>query len=905
MWYCTYALTSASLLPTSFEGPVSAPNRPILNEIVQQLEEVYNNHYGSHINIDDSDDFLNDMFDIDKLLERISSLTREQINQKDSENQTLLHLAFVKSAEWYEKRLLVQNQDHILPKIVTALLERDIGVDAADDKGRTALHLACKSSLVNAPDVVKLLLCKGAKSSIDVLEAAAINPAMPTQLHEQLVERYEGAWLAQRWRRAPYIAKNASKEYEELYNDTKSFLYRLNKPKRNAEALTNDRVKRQAIIDGLNLKQEEVESFTNWVCQNTSFGWHGAYGNLLKLVDSVGAKSFDQMKDRLNARVEFNAEAVQGPFISLPLEVQKKIFIKLNLPDRLALRATSKSNQTQINQLFALQDDRIDKWGVNALSLAEEELSLTDNEGVFRNLNSVKKFFGPDFKKVVSLSLGALAPKEQIDTSSFPNLRYLSVKEMKMLSDVYVEESLASEIQGLHIRDCIDASYTHLEKFKNLETLILQDIDDDCKGLTVLRSLEELETLICHSSNSLANDMSFLEGLENLKELHLINFEIVNFNFLRKSPLLQKLYVHHGEGFDLSTEIDLKGLELHLDLIDLRIACSEIKSLTCLPPSIKTLALASYIQGPLPSLPNLQNFRLEGSLLENLNFLQDSKYLNTVYLSKNCKLNDVTALKNKNLVSITIDECPLIDFSFIKKLESCDSLKSNQHLKNLSISKCWFQENLDFLLGNPDFLLGNLDFLQGLDLTSLSLSSIGPKINQINDYLRKGRNLIHLKIADKALSTLDVLRHCPNLRTLDLSSSDGLDEKSLESLSCCTQLERFDFSCYYSKCNIVFSISPLSSCINLKSLDLAGRKIKDFHSLLALKDLRKLDIRNCSFFDGGNKKLSPDQIGEFLADLVYELKALKYLNIRDIGLFVEDLRKNYPDLKIIDCDEDD
>ena len=342
-------------------------------------------------------------------------------------------------------------------------------------------------------------------------------------------------------------------------------------------------------------------------------------------------------------------------------------------------------------------------------------------------------------------------------------------------------------------------SLSGIEKFPNLETLVLDGKPEDEKMLVQasgLRSLSlelydenmdfttaamipSLEYLSISCQN--LKDISFVEKMENLKALHIENGAMISVEPLKNCTGLTELTIEKCDEIkDLSAVSALTNMKkLSLDLPyqcqepdlsaltqveELRLVGFEKAGFLADMTKLETLTLDScYMEDSeiLSGLTNLKNLSCTsfGAMKSDYSFIQHMTGLETVDLHGTQTYDDLSgifhlpALKSLNLNGMSCE----IDF---------DKIQENTSLKELYIDHMKLYKNVEVSGGNGIYSVNYDD----VDLTE-NLSFLG-----------KLKGLETLSIRENELAELTFAAELPALQRIDFSDNYVTDVSALSGL---------------------------------------------------------------------------------------------------------------------------
>ncbi|MDW8800105.1 cell wall-binding repeat-containing protein [Clostridium sp. A1-XYC3] len=270
--------------------------------------------------------------------------------------------------------------------------------------------------------------------------------------------------------------------------------------------------------------------------------------------------------------------------------------------------------------------------------------------------------------------------------------------------------------------------------------------------------------------------------------------------------------------------------------------------------NITSLSTDGYSINDLSGIEKLTNLRVLGIVGNNITNIEPLKNLNnleSLYLSNEAELADISALGHLGKLSnLTLLIPNLKDISVLKILSNLKSLSiCDSNLTDISeLKDC---KNLIFL-SLMDNEINNINALSELNklktlqlynnqITSISalksltnLNCINLADNQITNIsdLKDLTNLTKLYLGENKITNIDDLKNLINLSKLDLSFNQITDIRTLENLTNLNEL-------HLNK-NKIKNISPLKQLINLHLLFIENNKTSD-------SDIKQLEkaLPNC------------------------------------------------------------
>src|ERR1700722_18464646 len=98
----------------------------------------------------------------DQMINQISRMSFSEINQRDSEGNSFLHVVILK----HKETAGTYASKYFMTHIASLLQNNREVVNAANNQGKTALHLACEDGSMGASEVIKSLIQSGANPNI-------------------------------------------------------------------------------------------------------------------------------------------------------------------------------------------------------------------------------------------------------------------------------------------------------------------------------------------------------------------------------------------------------------------------------------------------------------------------------------------------------------------------------------------------------------------------------------------------------------------------------------------------------------------------------------------------------------------------------------------------------------------
>ncbi|WP_307905551.1 leucine-rich repeat domain-containing protein [Haliovirga abyssi] len=285
-------------------------------------------------------------------------------------------------------------------------------------------------------------------------------------------------------------------------------------------------------------------------------------------------------------------------------------------------------------------------------------------------------------------------------------------------------------------------------------------------------------------------------------------------------------------------------------------------------------------------------------------------YLNDLTI-ENCRISDFSFLKNiKNLERLNLEKDDIENFNvdkYIKNLKELDimhnkinNIEKAGNLKKLEKLYLPYLENKDFefikklnnlkelyLIGDDieDIsFLGNLKHLEKLDLSENSIKNILPLADMVN--------LKELNLEGNLLEDISSIENLTKLEKLYLSGNQLKDISKLDKL---TALKILDL-----KFNEIIKLDGLDDLKNLEELIISNNKIDNLFPIVNLMNLRNLKcsynkIKEISYLHNMTNLENLYADNNLITDLrvMLELNSLKYLNIKNNPIYGNAQINNY------------
>lgn len=489
-----------------------------------------------------------------------------------------------------------------------------------------------------------------------------------------------------------------------------------------------------------------------------------------------------------------------------------------------------------------------------------------------------------------------------------------SLEPLAYLEDLVVIEAAATRIssieplarlENLRLLDISRTNVSSLEPLRNNKALQQLNVEQTAvTELDALAGLTELNTL--QISNTGVGDLSPLQKLPKLKLVYSDNNRVTTAAataFMRLRP--DVLLVFNSE--ELTTwwrglPIAWKALFAAQGNISQNPGKEELHKLL----NIKRIDLSAsdHIQEiePLRRLFNLQELKLAGTRITNLNPLESLNNLRTVDISGTA-VYDLGPLRNSfmleelNVMQTQVRALsPLHELKNLRLLLADNSLVTREDVialreKTPQVTVVFQTETLRVWWNNlsPEWreLLSQdmnlpsqpsgLQLQNVVDRSSLRIrnmlwvSNLEPLIPLIW--------LENLELSGTAVTDLGPLSGLVRLRVLDLSGNPVADLKPLSNLK---QLQQLNL-----ESNPVSDLSPIARLTELRLLNVSGTQIRHLKALGGLNQLEELSLYNTRI-----RSLAP-------ADKLASLRHVKCYNTRIPRKSIDKLRLSRPDINIL------
>ena len=375
-------------------------------------------------------------------------------------------------------------------------------------------------------------------------------------------------------------------------------------------------------------------------------------------------------------------------------------------------------------------------------------------------------------------------------------------------------------ISGIEISDGEKSDMSPLAGLIGLKELWV--INSEILDISFLENLTGLERLNLEGNN--ISDVSPLAGLTNLKWLKLINNPITDFSPLLALSQTTNIIAGHVDIPDRNLRSAIADALGKGDTTVISITFDEMSTLTELDAANKGIRDLMGLQ----FATNLQNIRFFGNQITELSSLANLRNLESLNLSDN-EISDILPLKNlPNLRWLNLVHNQIVDLSPLENLRNLRWLNlARNHIVNLSSLKNLTQLEELSLWSNQ---ISDISPLAGL----LNLKRLDLRSNDIVDVSPLGslHSLKHLHLNGNKISNISALTSLHQLESLSLGSNEISDVSPLVSLHDLKSLELHH--------NQISIVSPLSSLHNLEKLTLHGNLISDFSPVLGLPALASI-----------------------------------------------------------------
>lgn len=420
------------------------------------------------------------------------------------------------------------------------------------------------------------------------------------------------------------------------------------------------------------------------------------------------------------------------------------------------------------------------------------------------------------------------------------DMTFKNLKALKNLSNLQVLELKNNALDDISdISSLLNLYYLDLSGVKNVDVSILSNLNSlqylllsNCNPLNLetLRNIQSLKLLNLNSNG--LNDVSWLKNFSNLADISLVNNNLSSYPTQEGMPLLTHLRLARNKFVNIDFLLSYKSQLKHLELYD-NPDILDYSPLNSFYPGLHTLNLArnSNLGNQLSGeYPSLRNIYLDQTSMNDFSLFQDHPRLSRVYA-------------NSNNIS---------DFSIFRSLSNLQHLKvmHNELSNGLGeIREVWSNvSTLDFRGNNLTCADINalyyyiyrqksvkFDELEGCEITErnpiLDFNAFLTDVN-LNYYTRLSINKL-----EGDLEVIDVI----NLKELDVS---GKKIESLEGIKNIQSLENLEIDS-----NNISDFSEISFLQNLKSLNLSNTSLSDISFLESLVNLETLSFNNTNVID--------------------------------------------------------
>ncbi|MCI8510668.1 MAG: leucine-rich repeat domain-containing protein [Lachnospiraceae bacterium] len=410
----------------------------------------------------------------------------------------------------------------------------------------------------------------------------------------------------------------------------------------------------------------------------------------------------------------------------------------------------------------------------------------------------------PAFSNLTFVGANQSLSKEDLSGLSITGLRgyFSSLEEIAAL----VEDP--SKIKWASLTND-PISLKGLEKFPNLETLVIDGTLSDEKQLVQAASLKALELDMYDETM----DFSTLGMMPWLESVSIRSKNLRDIGFVSKMSALQSLSLEYGEFLSLEPVKDLSGL-LELSVV----SCDELKDMGAAASltGLKKLTLDLPYGCPEPDLSGLtavEELYLEG--FKKLKFLQNMGSLTTLTLDS-CPVDEpgnLSGLANLKSLTCTTFGAMEQDYSFIPKLTALESVDLHgtatygdisgifnlPAVKRINISGMQCEINFDKIAENSVLeelsadhmkLYKNVNVSGGGGIVYVNWDDVNFVENL--SFLSKLKGLKRLSLKENELTNLDFATSLESLQAIDFSDNYVTDVSPLSGLRALKQVNGTD-----------------------------------------------------------------------------------------------------------------
>lgn len=712
------------------------------------------------------------------------------------------------------------------------------------------------------------------------------------------------------------------------------------------------------IVSYYTTKLNEREELRNW-WSTMSPEWRAFFGNNLIVFDSIPLSRIVYVDHEKVAISRMVQQRRQGRFFvagndTLPESRRSMLFgrrpdttIVLNDVVRVPRIDTTKTNPSEVDnrlrQISQRRELNIDNQkNLNDLSPVSQLRQLENVS--FANVPVTDLSPLRNLNKLATVNMAGSLIDDLNPFTYATNLREVNLSQtrttgieplmhLRQLEKVMLNQCAVSSLEPLaYLEDLvvIEASATRIssiEPLARLENLRLLDISrTNVSSLEPLRNNKALQQL--NVEQTAVTDLEALAGLTELNTLQISNTGVSDLSPLQKLPKLKLVYSDNNR---VTTAAATAFMRLRPDVL-LVFNSEELttwwrglpiawKALFAAQGNISQnpgkeelhkllnirridLSASDHIQEiePLRRLFNLQELKLSGTRITNLNPLEGLNNLRTVDISGTA-VYDLGPLRNSfmleelNIVQTQVRALsPLHELKNLRLLMADNSLVTKEEVialreKTPQVTIVFQTETLRVWWNNlsPEWreLLSQdmnlpsqpsgLQLQNVVDRSSLRIrnmlwvSNLEPLIPLIW--------LENLELSGTAVTDLGPLSGLVRLRVLDLSGNPVADLKPLSNLK---QLQQLNL-----ESNPVSDLSPIARLTELRLLNVSGTQIRHLKALGALNQLEELSLYNTRI-----RSLAP-------ADKLASLRHVKCYNTRIPRKSIDKLRLSRPDINIL------
>lgn len=712
------------------------------------------------------------------------------------------------------------------------------------------------------------------------------------------------------------------------------------------------------IVSYYTTKLNEREELRNW-WSTMSPEWRAFFGNNLIVFDSIPLSRIVYVDHEKVAISRMVQQRRQGRFFvagndTLPESRRSMLFgrrpdttIVLNDVVRVPRIDTTKTNPSEVDnrlrQISQRRELNIDNQkNLNDLSPVSQLRQLENVS--FANVPVTDLSPLRNLNKLATVNMAGSLIDDLNPFTYATNLREVNLSQtrttgieplmhLRQLEKVMLNQCAVSSLEPLaYLEDLvvIEASATRIssiEPLARLENLRLLDISrTNVSSLEPLRNNKALQQL--NVEQTAVTDLEALAGLTELNTLQISNTGVSDLSPLQKLPKLKLVYSDNNR---VTTAAATAFMRLRPDVL-LVFNSEELttwwrglpiawKALFAAQGNISQnpgkeelhkllnirridLSASDHIQEiePLRRLFNLQELKLSGTRITNLNPLEGLNNLRTVDISGTA-VYDLGPLRNSfmleelNIVQTQVRALsPLHELKNLRLLMADNSLVTKEEVialreKTPQVTIVFQTETLRVWWNNlsPEWreLLSQdmnlpsqpsgLQLQNVVDRSSLRIrnmlwvSNLEPLIPLIW--------LENLELSGTAVTDLGPLSGLVRLRVLDLSGNPVADLKPLSNLK---QLQQLNL-----ESNPVSDLSPIARLTELRILNVSGTQIRHLKALGGLSQLEELSLYNTRI-----RSLAP-------ADKIASLRHVKCYNTRIPRKSIDKLRLSRPDVNIL------